>query len=62
MAYKLINEQYCVYTDADICTFVLDSEDDVSSLPKCGAGSTAMVATENGGVYMTNASGEWRKL
>lgn len=62
MAYKIVDKQYCAYTDADRFTFVLDSEDDVASLPMCSAGSTAMVATENGSVYMTNASGEWRKL
>lgn len=62
MAYKIVDKQYCAYTDADRFTFVLDSDEDVASLPTCSAGSTAMVATENGSVYMTNTLGEWRKL
>lgn len=38
--------------------FVLDSEDEVASLPKCCAGSIAIVAA-GGKAYMVNASGEW---
>lgn len=62
MAYKIVDKQYCAYTDADRFTFVLDSDDDVVNLPICSAGSIAMVATENGNIYMTNTSGEWRKM
>lgn len=38
--------------------FVIDSEADVASLPKCCAGSVAIVA-EGGKAYMVNASGVW---
>lgn len=40
--------------------FIADSEADISALPKCCTGSTAIVA-EGGVVYMVNASGAWVK-
>lgn len=38
--------------------FIMDSEDDVKSLPKCCPGSIAIVA-EGGKTYVVNASGAW---
>ena len=41
------------------CEYILDTEDDVANLPKCGTGSTALVVA-TGNVYIVNASGEWK--
>jgi len=61
MAYKMIDRVYSSEADGYIATFVLDSESDVASLPQSTAGSTAIVAASGGGVYMVNASGEWKE-
>lgn len=62
MAYKIIDKQYCAFADDYRYEYVVDSDDDIASLPKACVGSTAIVAAENGNIYMTNTSGEWRKL
>lgn len=38
--------------------FVIDTDEDVASLPSCAAGSTAL-SVSSGNVYMVNASGVW---
>lgn len=62
MAIKCIHASMnymCGQMTADIRKrFVIDSEADVSSLPKCSAGSVAIVAA-GGKVFMVNASGQW---
>lgn len=62
MAIKLISTEYCVCQDANVCHYILDSDADAAKLPKCATGSTAMVAVDNGEMYMVNASGEWEEL
>ena len=58
MAFKCISVEHDCFLENVIKTFILDSEEDVASLPFCGPGSMAIVA--NGGkVFMKNASGEW---
>ena len=37
---------------------IADTEADVDNLPKCSAGSTALVVA-TGNLYMVNASGKW---
>ena len=61
MAYKLIKREYNVYTGAFRHEYVCDSTADVTSLPKCCAGSTAIIADKDGAIYMVNASGEWKE-
>ena len=61
MAYKVVNRTYCISTDAYRYEFVCDSAADVASLPKCCAGSVAIVADKDGPIYMVNASGEWKE-
>ena len=39
--------------------YICDTDADVKNLPKCCAGSTALVV-ESGKIYMVNASGEWK--
>lgn len=58
MAYKCIEAKRNYVLKTVQRTYILDSEEDVATLPVCCAGSMAIVA--NGGkVYMVNASGEW---
>ena len=43
--------------------YVRDSVDDLVILPRCNAGSIAIVLEENNAaVYMKNSQGEWVKL
>ena len=43
--------------------YVCDSVDDLVILPRCAAGSTAIVLEDgNTAVYMKNSQGEWVKL
>ena len=43
--------------------YVCDSIDDLVILPRCNAGSIAIVLEENNSaVYMKNSQGEWVKL
>ena len=43
--------------------YVCDSVDDLITLPRCAAGSTAVVLEkDNPAVYMKNNQGEWVKL
>jgi hypothetical protein len=43
--------------------YVCDSVDDLVILPRCAAGSIAIVLEENNSaVYMKNSQGEWVKL
>lgn len=41
--------------------FVIDTDADISALPECGAGSTA-ISVSSGKVFMVNASREWKEL
>lgn len=62
MAIKLIEKTGCFEAGVCRCEFVMDSAADAANLPKCGPGSTAIVAAKGGGIYMVNASGEWEEL
>ena len=62
MAIKEINREWCFIANEYRRSFVLDSTEDVSDLPVCCAGSTAMVAGNGSAVYMVNASGAWVEL
>lgn len=62
MAIKMVGCEWCVIANDHRYSFVLDSDGDVSSLPKCCAGSTAIVADKDGPMYMVNASGEWKEV
>ena len=43
--------------------YVCDSIDDLVILPRCAAGSVAIILEENNPtVYMKNSQGEWVKL
>lgn len=45
-----------------IFEFVLDTEDDIATLPNdCAPGSSALVI-DSSNVYMLNSKGEWKKL
>lgn len=61
MAYKLINEEYCAYADAQRKEFLCDTEADLANLPECCTKSTALVVA-TGDVYVVNASGAWVKF
>jgi len=62
MAVKMISHEWCPCVNEYRRSFVLDSANDASSLPKCCVGSTAIVAAKDGPMYMVNASGEWEEL
>ena len=58
MAYKQINKTFCPYSNDYVGEFICDTDADVSTLPKCCTGSTA-VSIESGKVFIVNTSGEW---
>ena len=58
MAYKMVNKEWRCYLNDYQCDFVVDTEADISSLPECCVGSSALVV-ESGAIYMVNASGAW---
>ena len=60
MAFKLISREWSA-DGSFIKQFILDSSADVNNLPKCAAGSVAIVADKDGALYMANASGEWKE-
>lgn len=62
MAFKTIDCEWCALMEDHRYTFVLDGPEDVASLPKCCAGSKAIVAAKDGAIFMVNASGEWEEL
>lgn len=62
MAIQLVNKEWCPYVGDFRCEFVMDSEADAANLPKCCAGSVAIVANADSPAYMVNASGEWGAL
>ena len=46
----------------NISEFVIDSPDDLETLPKkCAQGSTAL-CIEDGSVYVKNSKGEWKEV
>ena len=50
-------------TQYGVNEYVCDSVDDLIILPRCAAGSIAIVLEENNSaVYMKNSQGEWVKL
>lgn len=50
-------------TQYGVNEYVCDSVDDLATLPRCAAGSTAIILEEgNAAVYMKNSQGEWVKL
>lgn len=50
-------------TQYGVNEYVCDSIDDLVILPRCAAGSTAIVLEkDNPAVYMKNSKGEWVKL
>ena len=50
-------------TQYGVNEYVCDSVDDLVILPRCAAGSIAIVLEENNSaVYMKNSQGEWVKL
>ena len=61
MAYKIINKEYCIYTDADKYSFVADSLADINTLPSCSAGSDC-ICSGDGGIYIMGADGNWHKM
>ena len=61
MAYKVINEKYCPYNDAEVCEFICDTDADFANLPQCCTGSTA-VSVATGNIRVVNASGQWVKF
>lgn len=63
MAFKLVEEHIFSPNQGDVRKhFVCDSVYDISNLPECISGSTAIVADKGGTIFMVNASGEWREL
>lgn len=58
MAIQLIGQIWCPYAEGYRKEFVVDTEADVGSLPKCCVGSSALVSA-TGNVYIVNASGRW---
>lgn len=58
MAYKIIKEEYCPYSNDKRQEYICDADADFNDLPVCCTGSTA-VSVETGNVYVVNASGEW---
>ena len=64
MAFNWINKKWSPNAkdhDKDRKEFICDTEADVSTLPECVPGSTALICT-TGDVYIVNASGQWVKF
>jgi hypothetical protein len=62
MAFQMIKSEWCPIANDYRRSFVLDSAADAKNLPKCCAGSTAIVAEKDGSAYLVDASGEWREV
>lgn len=61
MAFKWINPKWSPNAKdyhSDKKEFICDARADISSLPKCASGSTALVVA-TGDVFIVNASGQW---
>ena len=58
MAIKLVNREWCAFQNDYQHDYIVDAESDISALPECCTGSSALVV-ESGAVYMVNASGVW---
>ena len=58
MAYKLVNREWCATLNDYQYDYIVDTESDIASLPKCCTGSSALVV-ETGKVYVVNASDVW---
>ena len=61
MAIKLIKQERCDAQRSLVNHYIIDSPADVADLPECCVGSTAIVASKDGPIYMVNASGEWKE-
>lgn len=61
MAIRQTNRKYCESQDDYTYEYLCDTEEDVSNLPTCCTGSTALVC-DTGNVYIVNASGQWVKF
>ena len=44
-----------------VCDYLCDAEADISTLPVCGAGSSA-VCIDTGAIYLVNTQGVWTKF
>ena len=58
MAIKCIGQKWCPDARDYSKELILDTEADVSALPECCPGSTALVCS-TGEVRIVNASGQW---
>lgn len=59
MAIKMVNRNYCAFTDVYKYEYIADTDADLDNLPECpGTGSTA-VSIESGKVMVVNTKGEW---
>ena len=60
MAYKLTSTNGQVQYEVN--EYVIDSPEDLQSLPsRCAMGSAALCLS-NGAVYMKNSNGEWKEI
>lgn len=59
MAIKMTDREWCGIECDYRCSFIMDDAADAANLPKCAAGSTALVAKSGGALYIVNASGAW---
>lgn len=61
MAYKLINQEYCPFSDDYKRDYLCDTDADFADLPQACTGSTA-VSIETGNVLVVNTEGEWTEF
>lgn len=66
MAIRLLSKRLSTIRSEDssveyVCEYLCDAEGDISTLPNCGAGSTA-ICIDTGAVYMVNTRYAWTKL
>lgn len=61
MAIKQTNREYCPSQNDYVCEYIVDTVAEITSLPTCCTGSTALVVS-TGDVYIVNASGAWAKF
>jgi hypothetical protein len=54
----MVNKEWSHLLNEYQCDFIVDTEADISRLPECCVGSSALVV-ESGAIYMVNASGDW---
>ena len=58
---KEIKREYSILQGESVSSYICDGDADVSNLPECACGSSALVIA-TGDVYVVNTQGAWTKV